>query len=84
MAETLEIFQERVNENANYISDNSPQFDDYYSTRIVPLLRQNIGICLMIERQHHLTNNCKSLNHAIKHLPFTNRSQFIALENTNI
>ena len=46
-AETLKIFHQRVNDNANYIADNCPNFAEYYSTRIVPELQQNLNVSLI-------------------------------------
>ena len=69
MADTLEIFQQRVDTVIDYITNNCPNFAEYFSKRMVPTLQQNIWISLASGISPHVTNNnCESLNHVIKQL----------------
>ena len=61
MAETLEIFQQRVDAVIDYITNNRPNFAEYFSKRIISTLQQNIRISLASGISPHLLTTIVNL-----------------------
>ena len=65
---TTAIFEERLTDIQTAINDQAPAYLQYFTTRLLPILQQNLDTTLTrTEASHDWTNNnCESMNHILK------------------